>query len=256
MSLNTISTNPSAIWSYPTRTLSQTKFPFWSAIILPQNSSVSIASGGTLVSVSIQPPSGETWWIFLNAVIDYVAANYLKVYDYDGTTKRLHTEHNSGGSYGDRAPHSETSFIITNSIWITIDMYNTGTSSCYGYYGYSGFKLSQPQWSPKRLNDPTPPWKRKTTQFPIPDAVKAIADRIVDIYDFSIGDYRQAIILEEDTPLAVDPKTSFPVEGLTAIAYVDEFIKNILTPYKQGTLDLVKSGWKKYEAILASLVRS
>jgi len=247
MSLSTIGTNPAAIWSYPSRTLTMTKFPFWSAIILPQESSVSLPAG-TSNTIDIQPSSGETWWIFVNTYANN-AAIVIELHDYDGTTARLHTAHSGTGIN----PHIESSFIISSSRWLRIIIRNTTTSSYTGYYGYSGFKLSQPQWTPKRLN--SAPLFKRATRFSIPDAVKAIADRIVDTYDFSINDYRQTIILEEDTPLTIDEKTGFPVERYSAYIYVDEFISNILTQYINGQLNLVKSGWKKYEAILGLLVR-
>jgi len=229
------------------------KFPFWSAIITqsPNSAVVPISSG---IYVDIQPPPGETWLIFLQAGLnDGFDLGYFAC---DGVARYRGVYYRSGGTYGYILTDFVVQAILTNNMYASIYAYNyssAGTRTIY--YIYSGFKLSKPLWIPKRINDSTPPFKRKPTQFSIHGAVRAIADRIVDIYDHSIGDYRQAIVLEEDVPLVVDPVTNFPVERYSAYIYVDEFVINILTPYINGQLDLVKSGWKKYEAILSLLVR-
>ncbi len=227
------------IWSYSTRTLTQAKFPFWSAIITQQAGNVSVA-GNTTACVDIQPPAGETWQVEFAFAILYPTAGEATYEDFDGTTARTHVS-----NYTSETPFLIVNRIITNSLYARLCTYNEDSISYTMYYGYSGFKLSKPLYSLQRSNDTPKPWKRKT-QYPIPDAVKALGKYIVDVYDHRIGDYRQAIILEEDTPLAVDPSTGFAVERLTAYAFVDEFIKNVLTPYKQGALDLAKTGWKKY----------
>jgi len=242
--------NPADVWQYQTRTLTQAKFPFWSAIITQTYGSVSIAAGAT-VYVDIQPPSGETWWInILIACPDGGAYNkhVVAVYTYDGSTRNqisVAGAHNGNDrSYGAAIqPSSPGSslVIITNSLYASISFYSNVAAT--GYYGYSGFKLSQPLYQVKRL-DPPKPWKRKT-QFPIPSQVQPLAKYIVDLIDFTINDYRQAIICEENTPLAIDEKGNV-IERMTVTAWVDEFINNILTPYKAGKLDLVKAGWKKY----------
>jgi hypothetical protein len=221
----------------------RTKFPFWSAIITQQAGSVSVPASSSAV-VNIQPPAGETWFIDIAFTITYTTSTAvfkIRYYDFDGTTARLHALHEKTlGSF------LVITRILTNSLYAQLYAYNSESASQTMYYGYSGFKLSEPLYSPKRSNTVPKPWKRKPSLLSIPKDIMPLKDYIVDIYDHAIGDYRQAIILEEDTPLAYDPKTNFPVERLTVYVFVDDFIDNILTPYKAGKLDLVKSGWKKY----------
>jgi len=234
----------SEVWNYPTRTLTQAKFPFWSAIIIQQAGSVSVPATST-ATVNIQPPAGETWYIEIGFGIPLYSAVTFKAryYDFDGTTARMHVP-NEGNSYA--TGWLVISRILTNSLYAQLSIYNGASASNPAYYGYSGFKLSKPLYSPKRNNTDPKPWKQKPSLLPIPRDIEPLSKYIVDIYDHSIGDYRQAIMLEEDTPLAQDPETGFPVERLTVYAFIDDFINNILTPYKAGKLDLVKSGWKKY----------
>jgi hypothetical protein len=226
----------SDIWNYPTRDLTRTKFPFWSAIINQTQGSVTIAAS-TTTYVNIQPPAGETWLVWIDTLYDYPA--YQVYYDdYDGITRRRHTGQYTGGGYGDIRPHLHVMKILTNALYGSLEFYNGATSAYTGYYGYSGFKLSMPLWSPKRLNDPVPAFKRPT-QFPIPANVSQLAKYIVDI--FVDGKYQQAIVLEEDTPLAVDEKGNV-IESLSVYARVEDFIKN-LTALKADPVGL---GWKKY----------
>ena len=235
---------PKEIWEYSERTLTQTKFGFWSAIITQQQGSVSVAADSTSY-IDIQPPSGETWLVELAFSWTAWDGNFVSLYyDYDGSTARLHV---AGRGAGDNLGELILTRVLTNTLYARIAARNRLTSAYNFYYGYSGFKLSKPLYSPKRLTgQSSPPWKRKPTAFKIPAEVEALADYIADIYDDDRREYRQAIILEENTPLAVDPRTSFPVERLTAICYVDDFINNILKRLKLGQLDLERSGWKKY----------
>lgn len=218
------------------------KFPFWSAIITQNSGSVSVPAAAW-GSVVIQPPAGETWFIFIDTAVDVAYQYIVYISQFDGASERIHGGSVSNPSYGSVNTVS-TAKILTNTLYAKISSWNNDTSAHYLRYGYSGFKLSQPHWSPKRLNndlDP-PPWKRKT-QFEIPKTpdLSPLAKYIWDVYDHTIGDYRQAIILEEDTPLAVDER-GFTVERYTAIVYVDDFIKN-LAAFKA---DPMKTGYKKY----------
>jgi len=222
------------------------KYPFWSAIITQQANSVDVPAD-TSVYVTIQPPEGETWLISLGFGIGIDEPMSMVWYeDYDGASAHIHGRFITGGSYGNIEPHLELTRIITNTLYCRILFYNSHTTnSATGYYGYSGFKLSKPLWTPRRQIS-TPPWKRSLTRNPIPKDVKPLKKFIIDVYDHASRRYRQAIILEENVVLARDPQTMFPVERLTTICYVDDFIKNILKPYKEGTLGLDRSGWKKY----------
>jgi len=243
------------IWEYSVRELTQTKFQFWSAIIPPQGDFVSVASG-TDTWVDIQPPNGETWllWIYwgINGV-DAGAILSLVYYDHEGTlmTERIRRQREGTTNY-DYGHYYNSDYIgvtriLTNSLYATISFYQNTGGSRTGQYTYCGFKLSKPLYSPKRLGSSTTiQWKRKPTHFSVPTEIEVLEPYIADIYDSNRGSYRQAIILEEDTPLAIDPKTNFPVERLTVICYVDDFINNILKRLRLGQLDLQRSGWKKY----------
>jgi len=212
-------------------------------------------SAGSTVEVDIQPPPGETWLIEIALALTNVDGKQQVWYkDYDGSTYHTHVASYIGENYGygECFPHLAVSRVLTNTLYARIGFKNQSPSGYAGAgtYGYSGFKLSKPLWSPRRLSsNPDPkPWKRKPTAFKIPPEVEALADHIADIYDYERGGYRQAIILEENTPLAVDPKTNFPVERLTAYCFVDDFINAVLKPLKAGTLNLERSGWRKYLA--------
>jgi len=235
------------VWSYSERTLTQTKFPFWSAIIEQQQGSISIAAN-SWGSVDIQPPSGETWLVFISASVQFNYCSVVKPIrysDYDGTTARIHLD-SHGRDSSDWGVQIVYPVILTNSLYARISARNSDSVARTLYYGYSGFKLSKPIWKPRRLSSNDPPWKRVPSQFPIPKEVEPLKKYVVDVYDHDLRKYRQAIILEENTPLAVDPKTGHAVERMTAWIFVEDFIKNVLKPYVEGTLDLVRSGWKKY----------
>jgi hypothetical protein len=197
--------------------------------------------------VNIQPPSGETWLVDLlfstYNVTTSAASNYsyVEYNDYDGSTARRH------GRFGFSAASVEAGQaptcisvrrILTNSRYARLAGYNNANADTL-YYGYSGFKLSQPLWSPKRVGGkPALPFKRKTA-FDIPPEVKPLEKYICDIL---MGEkYTQAIILEEDTPLATDAK-GFPVETLSAYAVVERFIE--LMP--QIKAEPVETGYKGY----------
>jgi hypothetical protein len=232
--IDTEVTTPAAkVWSYATRTLTQAQFPFWSAIIGQTQGSANI-SPGSETYVNIQPPSGETWLVdLLFSTYSTSVSTYVEYFDYDGSTARRH-----GRFVGSAAACISVTRILTNSRYARLGGYNnSGTDTLY--YGYSGFKLSQPLWSPKRAGgEPALPFKRKTA-FDIPPEVKPLEKYICDIL---MGEkYTQAIILEEDTPLATDAK-GFPVETLSAYAVVERFIE--LMP--QIKAEPVETGYKGY----------
>lgn len=219
------------------------KVKFWSAII-PQTQGTASVSALTSVSINIQPPSEETWWVEFAFTIgtDYTGS-HVSYYDYDGASARLHTR-DQADDRADKWPHLEVQRILTNNLYARLAGYNKSWGATTFYYGYSGFKLSEPKWTPLRLNTNTRPWKRKT-QFEIPDILTPVPEMIRDVFDDDIGDYRQAIILEEDVPLAVNEK-GFPVERKTVYVYVDDFL-SILGMIKK---DPVKTGWKDYLTML------
>jgi len=237
--------------AYPPGLNLPAKYPFWSAIMLLNTGSVSISSGST-VYVDIQPASNETWFAFIQAFQSVTTSVnnqpvYIYVNKYDGNTLSQ-----IGGDYGQvnanygfyRLPSININAILSNSLWVRLSFYQTGTGvTGTGYYGYSGFKLSKPLWKTIPAVDPKPFKQKASSQ--LPDVLTPLSDFAVDIYDPSINDYKTSIILEEDTPIALDPNTQFPVERLSAYVSVDDLV-NIINGIKKGTFDPVKSGWKKY----------
>jgi len=244
---------PKEIWEYSERTLTQTKFGFWSEIILLTDSVVSVSADSTVI-VDIRPPSGETWFVFIDAVLrSDVAGSYIYIArDCPDTIPCVHNWCEIAGSYGLKYPTLSVTKILTYDYYVYIYAKNSDTSNSRTlFYGYSGFKLSKPLYLPERnmqlRNQLREQIRRmKTTEFRIPDEVEALRDSIVDVYDLSEGKWRQAIILEKDTPLAKDERTGHVIERLSVMCYVDDFINNILKRLKLGQLDLERSGWKKY----------
>jgi len=232
---------PSDIWNHPTRTLTQSKFPFWSAIIPITGVAVSIPTT-SVVYIDIQPPSGETWWIDVEYGDN--GAGYLRYTpgSYDGTTFTP-TWYSSSSGYGSISSRH----VITNSKWFRLKGDNFATSVYNAYYIYSGFKLSKPLWSPRRINDPVVPFKLKT-DLPLPDPIKPLDKYKALIYGINPNkpnDYDLAIILEEDAPLAVDPNTGFPVERYSAYILASS-LADLIAKFKTGALDPVKAGYRKY----------
>lgn len=215
--------------AYPARVDLPSKFPFWSAIILQSQGSVSVAAGSTVV-VDIQPPVGETW------LIDIVAstrtdAGYrasVQYLDFDGTTARLHVENHVKPGRGEEfATPISVQRVLTNTLYGRLSFYRD--TSGRGNYGYSGFKLSKPHWTPSSLNNTDPkPWKRKRKRKlkrRLPKRVAALKKYGFEVYVFEIDDYVPAIMVEENVPLAIDPNTGFPVERKTVYVLVDDLIR-------------------------------
>jgi len=222
------------------------KFPFWSAIITQQAGSISVA-GLTTAYVNIQPPSGETWLVDFSICVDNVNMWIIEYYDYDGTTRRRHARNKINVSY-EYEKNLTVTRILTNTLYGSLSWTNGGTSAYTGYYGYSGFKLSKPLWNIIRNNNIDPqPWKRPTT-LSLPPILSGLQDRAYEFLGINPdkpNDYALGILLEEDTPLAYDPATKFPVERLTVVVSAD-VLANIITKYKAGQLDLIQAGYGKY----------
>jgi len=169
-------------------------------------------------------------------------------YDFDGSTGRLHTGFYTGGDYGDRDPHVHVLKVLTNSLYAHIHYSNAATAASDGFYGYSGFKLSKPHWSPIReTNLDSKPWK-KPTDLPLPAEIEALDHlkaEILGLDPLRPNEYTLGVILEENTPLAKDPNTGFAVERLTVVVEANT-LANLIKRFKSGTLDPVKAGYKKY----------
>jgi hypothetical protein len=241
---------PAEIWGYPERTLTQVKFPFWSAIITQVQVSPTCAGGATTY-IDIRPPAGETWLVYADwyircdicSSVDQVAMFY---YDYDGRTVRLHrvTYGLSAGANGIYGVNHVLK-VLTNTLWGRLGIYTAYTYTCYA--GYSGFKLSRPLWSPTTPQATSLPWKKPTTQ-PIPPILAPLRRYVYDILGADPArpeEYAQAVILEEDTPLAIDPDTGQPVVLQTIVIKADT-LANMIMRFRTGELDPVKMGYKKY----------
>jgi len=250
LTANTNLNDPSEadIWAHATRTLTQTQFPFWSAVITQAQGLITTSAGATLF-VDVQPPAGETWWVEFAGLLPGTAGQnrVVKYYDYDGASRRLHA----------LLARTETSLdtvglsgvltrVLTSTLYGSLSFYSSLSEP--GYYGYSGFKLSKPWWSPVRTNNPEPkPWKRPKTR-PLPPAIEALDKYAFDILGVNPErpeEYDLGVILEEDTPLATDPDTGFVVERLTACVQAD-VLAALIAEFKAGTKDPVETGYRKY----------
>jgi len=201
------------IWEYPDRTLTQTKFPFWSAIITQQQYQASVAPNATIL-VSIQPPAGQTWLIYLDTYLDGLRyLQYIYYRDYDGTTVRYHTYRGKSDTYTRLINWIFTAKILTNTLWGQIYAWNDNdTYSRVFRYGYSGFKLSKPVYSPEGLNSSNAQiFKRELTK-PLPRPLAKLKEYACELFDERTEDYVAHIILEEDVVIARDPETGFPVD--------------------------------------------
>jgi len=226
------------------------KFPFWSAIIIQNQSSVS-APAGAWTYINIQPPTGEVWLLFITGAGDYISGGQyerIEYYDFDGTTRRLHDRDYGypNATYPEpRTVHLEMVKILTNTLYGSIGLYPTFAGSLN--VGYSGFKLSKPLWNAIRNNDPLLPWKKPTTLSlpPILSGLQPYAYEFLGIDPDKPNDYVLGILLEENTPLAYDPNTNFAVERLTVVVSADALAK-IIANYKAGKVDLIQLGYGKY----------
>jgi len=224
------------VWTYPTRTLTTTQFPFWSAIILQTQGSVSVAASST-VRVVIQPPANETWLVWIDAVIQRVTP-YVTYSDFNGTTARVHVDGSN--------PRVSVLKILTNTLYTQLSFYNDTTSAQTAYYAYSGFKLSKPHWVPQRIG--TDKVLKQSTDLPLPDPIKPLDKYkalIKGLNPMNPEQYVLAIVLEEDTPLAFDPNTGFPVERKSV--YIDaNVLADLIKKFKSGEIDYVKAGFEQY----------
>jgi len=223
------------------------KFPFWSAILTQSANSVSISAGATY-TVTIQPPSGESWLVWVNGFQNNSAyGSYVAFYAYNGTTATIQiASYTGGGNYGLNTPYLGVLELLTSSLYGQLAIYNANTStSLSGGYGYSGFQLSQPLFTPKRLDDPPKPFI-VPTDATLPDPIQPLAKYEALILGLNgPNDYALGIILERDTPLAVDPATGQVLERGSQFVSANT-LANLITQFKSGQLDYVKAGYEKY----------
>jgi len=220
--------------------------PFWSAIITQQYASISVAAASWGV-VDIQPPVGETWLLYLTTGGNADWLRFIQYRDFDGVTEREHYVTAIDDAY-ERVKGTSIIKILTNSLYGRLRYYNAyGTAAVTATYGYSGFKLSQPLWSPVRMHNSEPKkWKRGLTT-PLPDEISVLTPYAVELWDHETQSYIPSIILEEDTVLAKDPATDFPIERLTSYTTIENLL-NILRQRDDPTLrpDVVLEAPPKY----------
>jgi len=201
------------------------KFPFWSAIIEQTHGSANVPATSE-VYIDIQPPEGETWLVWIDFYLPPASAPQLVEYDqYDGTDRLPHTMEMRNIDYTRYISKLQVAKVLTNSLYASIRGENNDSVAHMFVYGYSGFKLSEPLWTPKRFNNPSiPAWKREL-KTSLPSKVESLSPYSCEIYDHRLNNYVPAIILEENTPLAVDPRTNFPIERVTVITPVENLLK-------------------------------
>jgi hypothetical protein len=243
------------IWGYHTRTLTQAKFPFWSAIITLTRGSVSVPGNATAY-VEIRPPTGETWYITLGAFWNFALPGSgapINLESWDGTTaiplQGDSRVQRSDAGYARTQIYVNFTVIITNSLWCRLAFTNPFVNTVTGHYGYSGFKLSHPQWSPVRNHnlEPKPSWRRPLSK-PLPPEIAPLRRYAYDVLGADPAkpeEYDTVIILEENTPLAVDPNTNQPVELLTVVVRAS-VLADMIEKFKTGELDPITAGYDKY----------
>jgi len=113
---------------------------FWNSVIEPTVDSGTI-EGGATVYLTIQPPSGETWLVFVNAIIfHYVNGSYIISYYTDGVS-----DEEIFGDFCDASrvkyPCLQLIAVITNTKYLKFEFYNNDSASTKRVLMYSGFKL-------------------------------------------------------------------------------------------------------------------
>lgn len=222
-----------AVWTRTTRELTQAKFPFWSAIITQTQGSISVPASSSAF-VNIIPSPGEAWWVEIACVCLFDSSgDYVRYFDYDGTTARLHIEDAELGGYKDNYQRLVLTRYLTNTLYARLEMYNASSSVQTGYYGYSGFKMSNPQWSAKKTESAilNVPFKRPVKDVAIPQlAAKAYLN----------PENKIAYHLATEV-LAVDPDKNVPVETVEYHVLEEDLVQK-LTEFKANP---EKTGWKK-----------
>jgi len=233
---------PSRIWAAPTRELTQAQFPFWSAIITQAQQDVSVPAGAPSIAyVDITPAAGETWLLFINAVMTGRGHDqFVDYWDFDGAARRRHTsEHQAAGYTQKYMQVAACAKVLTDSLYGSVRLGNYDPGAAHpGNVGYSGFKLSQPLVTLKPLNDP-PEWLRKPSSKAIPAELEALEKYICDA--FEDGEYKQVLMLEHDTPLATDEKGNIVARQTTLVP-----TKWFATNLAAIKADPEKTGYKKY----------
>lgn len=224
--------DPKSVWMVSPRTLTQTQYPFWSAIITQQAGKVAVASA-TYVNIDIQPPAGETWYIELGSFLATTASgSYVMYNDYDGITLRHHARCLILGGYGLGEPTHVISRILVNALWGRFNVYNSDAVARDFFYSYSGFKLSHPLWQPRRFKEYRIPFKR-------PLNGRAVA--FPQLKDYVYLDPEDRICYHLLSKVLAVNKDNFPIERLEIHVAEEDLVANLV----KIKADPVGTGWKE-----------
>ena len=212
----TKSFDPADVWKYATRTLTQSQFPFWTEVITQQYHSHSV-SGDSSYTVSIQPPTDETWLLFIDFFLNGSNEDsYVQYRQYDGTNTYAHNQHYTMGHYGDVKPHLNVIKILTHSLYAQLYYKNTTSSNRTANYGYAGFKLGTKKAEFENLEEiEIRPYERDT-KYKIRSEFDGLEDLIKDVYDNTVDDYKQVLYFYKDKTIRKDKKTGHIIEKVSS----------------------------------------
>ncbi|RLG70527.1 MAG: hypothetical protein DRO04_01805 [Candidatus Iainarchaeum archaeon] len=221
------------------------KIPFWSEVIIQHFNQVSLSAGGTY-EYYLQPPSGETWLIYLSAVfIDYTNNSEVVYRDYDGSSYRTHYYFRISGEYNPKYPLLNVQKILTNSLYANVHVFNASGTTRYAHFGYSGFKLGTKKAEFQDIEIiKTKPYER-ATKHKIRSEFEGLEDMVRDVYFDDIDNYKQVIYFYKDKPIRKDRRTGHVIERASSYIETDVLLKN-LEKIKTGELDLKRTGYKEW----------
>jgi len=204
---------PKEIWEYSERTLTQTKFPFWSAVIPSEPKSYGVNEGASGY-LTIQPPSGETWliWLYVYFLNSY-AGSYIEIYVKSSIDtnriagQKIETKY-SGNDYGGDVCGRMVG-VFNNTFYPVIRYVNADPDYSHTlYYIYGGFKLGTKLAKIRSLS--TIREEPQVGEFRI---LKRISE---NIYLAEIdGEKAEIELLRNNEVLAIDEDTGQPVERVT-----------------------------------------
>ena len=234
-----------SIWNYVTRTLTQSQFPFWSSVIDQQYGNYGV-NANSFLYVTIQPPSGETWLIYIDFYLATTKTNCnVKYWEYNGSTARRHNKCTIGGSYGILTPHLSVSKILTSSRYARLEFFNADSTIHSGYMGYSGFKLGTKIVEFEDIKTVETKPIERATKYKIKSEFEELKDMIRDVYFDEIDDYKQVVYFYKDKPIRKDKRTGHVIERAGSYIETDVLLKN-LEKIRNGELDLKKTGYKEW----------
>jgi len=234
-----------SVWNYSDRTLTQSQFPFWSAVSV-LNSTYQSVSAGSVGQVTIRPPSGETWYIIIDTFIDVTVdgswIEYLRA-------TSLFKDFTISGAYNPKKPTCRGSYIIDYSNYLVCKAKNNDSSNAHNmFYGYSVFKLGTKKMNletvEKNIVNGMKSVERKT-KYKIPSVLDDLSNDIFDVYDHDTDDYEQVIYIYKDKPVRRDKNTGHIVESVSQYVEIDKLLE-ILEKIKTGELEVERTGYKNW----------